>query len=587
MLVLLPNEKAEPFITTFCQKLVKPPSNKLGIICLRVLSVLFHGLDPVSSTRYTVYHTLVQVAGQVEQIKSVFADLDKMRAQLAPCKPSNDQMQKLLRILHEALLNSRESELASKVMVELLSTYTTENASQAREEAQRCIVASLADPNTFLLDHLLTLQPVKVLEGALLHDLLTIFVTEKLSAYIKFYEEKKDFVEGLGLKHEQNLRKMRILTFMQLAENAVELPFEMLEKQLQLSEDQVEEFVLQVLKTKLVRARMDQLNKKVLVSSTMHRTFGKQHWQQLPNRTHCNCEKMNDREHKDQGNKLFLARRFDEAISCYTKAILKNGNVPQYYTNRALCSLKLGRWDGVVQDCKSALELDNTWVKGHFFLGQALMEKECYEEAIKHLQRARDLSMDQRMNFGDDITSQLRLAKKHHFTKQEEKRISQEIELQMYLNRLIREDRDRQIEMISQGKEYSAVEDEISNIEIFAASFFYKPFIVMSPCYVFCFVCFVSLLFNDKLTITIFFIQKREVPDYLCGKISFEIMKDPVITPSGITYDRKDIEEHLQRVGHFDPVTRVKLTKDQLIPNFSMKEVVDSYLAENEWALHY
>jgi len=40
--------------------------------------------------------------------------------------------------------------------------------------------------------------------------------------------------------------------------------------------------------------------------------------------------------------------------------------------------------------------------------------------------------------------------------------------------------------------------------------------------------------------------KKREVPDFLCGKISFEIMKDPVITPSGITYDRKDIEEHLQ-----------------------------------------
>ena len=40
--------------------------------------------------------------------------------------------------------------------------------------------------------------------------------------------------------------------------------------------------------------------------------------------------------------------------------------------------------------------------------------------------------------------------------------------------------------------------------------------------------------------------QKRDVPDYLCGKISFEIMRDPVITPSGITYDRKDIIEHLQ-----------------------------------------
>jgi STIP1 family protein 1 len=30
--------------------------------------------------------------------------------------------------------------------------------------------------------------------------------------------------------------------------------------------------------------------------------------------------------------------------------------------------------------------------------------------------------------------------------------------------------------------------------------------------------------------------KERDVPDYLCGKISFELMKDPCITPSGITY---------------------------------------------------
>ncbi|XP_041379541.1 E3 ubiquitin-protein ligase CHIP-like [Gigantopelta aegis] len=79
----------------------------------------------------------------------------------------------------------------------------------------------------------------------------------------------------------------------------------------------------------------------------------------------------------------------------------------------------------------------------------------------------------------------------------------------------------------------------------------------------------------------------REVPDYLCGKISFELMRDPCITPNGITYDRKDIEEHLNRVGHFDPVTRTKLTTDQLIPNLAMKEVVDMFLSENEWVEDY
>lgn len=40
--------------------------------------------------------------------------------------------------------------------------------------------------------------------------------------------------------------------------------------------------------------------------------------------------------------------------------------------------------------------------------------------------------------------------------------------------------------------------------------------------------------------------QKRDVPDILCGKISFELMREPLITPSGITYDRRDIDEHLQ-----------------------------------------
>jgi translation initiation factor 3 subunit M len=39
--------------------------------------------------------------------------------------------------------------------------------------------------------------------------------------------------------------------------------------------------IILVLKTKLVRARMDQAARKVYVSSTMHRTFGRQQWQSL------------------------------------------------------------------------------------------------------------------------------------------------------------------------------------------------------------------------------------------------------------------------------------------------------------------
>merc|ERR1711936_1383498 len=194
---------------------------------------------------------------------------------------TTEQRQRLYRLLHEVLLANSRADQAGKVMVNLLGTYTTENASEAKEEAQRCIVASLADPNTFLLDHLLNLKPVKFLEGELIHDLLKIFVSEKLEAYQKFYENHREFVNGLGLKHEDNLVKMKLLTFMQLAETRSEIKFGEIQHHMQINESEVEVFLINVLKTKLVRAKIDQSNQVVHVSSTMHRTFTKEHWHKL------------------------------------------------------------------------------------------------------------------------------------------------------------------------------------------------------------------------------------------------------------------------------------------------------------------
>jgi STIP1 family protein 1 len=52
------------------------------------------------------------------------------------------------------------------------------------------------------------------------------------------------------------------------------------------------------------------------------------------------------------------------------------------------------------------------------------------------------------LNFGDDIASQLRLARKKRWNLLEEKRIAQEIELQSYLNNLIKNDLESRIEKI-------------------------------------------------------------------------------------------------------------------------------------------
>lgn len=44
------------------------------------------------------------------------------------------------------------------------------------------------------------------------------------------------------------------------------------------------------------------------------------------------------------------------------------------------------------------------------------------------------------------------------------------------------------------------------------------------------------------------FIVMFQVPDFLCCKITLDIFRDPVITPSGITYERAVLLDHLQKV---------------------------------------
>uniref|UniRef100_A0A8C2U2Z9 E3 ubiquitin-protein ligase CHIP n=1 Tax=Coturnix japonica TaxID=93934 RepID=A0A8C2U2Z9_COTJA len=267
-------------------------------------------------------------------------------------------------------------------------------------------------------------------------------------------------------------------------------------------------------------------------------------------------------EHKELGNRLFGGRKYPEAAAAYGRAINRNPLVAVYYTNRALCYLKMQQHDKALADCKRALELDGQSVKAHFFLGQCQMEMENYDEAIANLQRAYNLAKEQRLNFGDDIPSALRIAKKKRWNSIEEKRINQENELHSYLTRLIMAEKERELAECRKAQQEENAK-HVSGCDKYLAD--------------------MDELFSqvDEKR------KKRDIPDYLCGKISFELMREPCITPSGITYDRKDIEEHLQRVGHFDPVTRSPLTQDQLIPNLAMKEVIDAFISENGWVEDY
>uniref|UniRef100_A0A3Q2I9F9 Eukaryotic translation initiation factor 3 subunit M n=1 Tax=Equus caballus TaxID=9796 RepID=A0A3Q2I9F9_HORSE len=265
LLLILEPDKQEALIESLCEKLVKFREGERPSLRLQLLSNLFHGMDKNTPVRYTVYCSLIKVAASCGAIQYIPTELDQVRKWISDWNLTTEKKHTLLRLLYEALVDCKKSDAASKVMVELLGSYTEDNASQARVDAHRCIVRALKDPNAFLFDHLLTLKPVKFLEGELIHDLLTIFVSAKLASYVKFYQNNKDFIDSLGLLHEQNMAKMRLLTFMGMAVENKEISFDTMQQELQIGADDVEAFVIDAVRTKMVYCKIDQTQRKVVV----------------------------------------------------------------------------------------------------------------------------------------------------------------------------------------------------------------------------------------------------------------------------------------------------------------------------------
>jgi tetratricopeptide (TPR) repeat protein len=75
---------------------------------------------------------------------------------------------------------------------------------------------------------------------------------------------------------------------------------------------------------------------------------------------------------KEKGNLYFKKGKFLKAVNCYTKSIELDRTTPIPLVNRALCYIKLNKFDLAIKDCTKALEIDPKNVKASWRRGIAL-----------------------------------------------------------------------------------------------------------------------------------------------------------------------------------------------------------------------
>ncbi|CBZ25847.1 stress-inducible protein STI1 homolog [Leishmania mexicana MHOM/GT/2001/U1103] len=100
-------------------------------------------------------------------------------------------------------------------------------------------------------------------------------------------------------------------------------------------------------------------------------------------------------DYKAKGNDAFKAKRYQEAIDWYTKAIGLNPNDEAsgaLYSNRAGSWQNLNNFEKAAADSEQCIRLRPDWLKGYFRLGVAMESMSKYDEAQKAFQKALQLS---------------------------------------------------------------------------------------------------------------------------------------------------------------------------------------------------
>lgn len=259
----------------------------------RILSNLFNSLEPSSALRLSVFNALLSLAAANDDLDYLTSSLTALPQWLAQWQVSESDKASCLESVAKALESAeKEHGQTSKAYQFLLLhlryiSTLPENAS-TKDAAERTVAAALRLPKLYELEELLHIKAVLDLKSSssAVFELLKIFVGGSTSDFNTFVSSHAAELSRLELSQEALLHKIRLLDLADLCALSVsaDVAYASIAKTLQIEEDEVELWVIDVIRAGLVSGKLSQVNNAFRVYKSTHRQFGKEQWQGLEKR---------------------------------------------------------------------------------------------------------------------------------------------------------------------------------------------------------------------------------------------------------------------------------------------------------------
>jgi len=229
----------------------------------------------------------VRGSSSFELLRPQLKNLDSW---IAAWETDEEDQRKLYLEIANVAADAGEDAQSYNYLLRALRTIPVDEVSseESQKLAIRALKAALSHPSHFDFQDLTSSDPIQALRksDADWYDLLEVFNAELLDDYNDFLESHDDFLSDASLDPSILHRKMRLLTLASLAASTPSrsLPYQHIARALQIPSEDVEMWVIDVIRAGLVEGKLSQLNQTFLIHRSTYRVFGEKQWTEVQGR---------------------------------------------------------------------------------------------------------------------------------------------------------------------------------------------------------------------------------------------------------------------------------------------------------------
>ncbi|ORY53337.1 PCI-domain-containing protein, partial [Neocallimastix californiae] len=256
---------------------------------MKILNNIYSNLEVNDPLRYDIYFAIVKFSAKNDYMDIIVNHLVKLDLWLKNWGSSVEQKRELFLTLRNLLNESNHKMEAYECLFKYLLTFENADANTlntSKDNAREAIKEAINNESIFNFEELFKLRSIQNLNSEPCFELAKIFLAGDIKEYDSFVSSHNNIINELSLNDEECRKKIRMLTLVTVVGQEIpgRVNYSVVQEALNVPEEEVELWILDVIRAGLIDAKMNQLDKTIIVNRATPRQFTENEWKKLDTR---------------------------------------------------------------------------------------------------------------------------------------------------------------------------------------------------------------------------------------------------------------------------------------------------------------